>query len=82
MMNQTPVKPTTTGTRSARKVRSACVRCRNRRIKVCWVGYPRNAATNSQKCDGETPACRNCLKVNAACVDVDGRLGDVLLPRR
>ncbi|OOG00397.1 hypothetical protein ASPCADRAFT_13301, partial [Aspergillus carbonarius ITEM 5010] len=49
-----------------RKVRSACVRCRNRRIK----------------CDGEVPACRNCLKSNATCVDADGRLGDVLLPRR
>ncbi|KAL2831279.1 hypothetical protein BJY01DRAFT_254354 [Aspergillus pseudoustus] len=65
VMNQATAKPTTAGTRSVRKVRSACVRCRNRRIK----------------CDGEIPACRNCLKANATCVDVDGRLGDVLLPR-
>ncbi|CAG8893588.1 unnamed protein product [Penicillium salamii] len=64
-MNQTGATNNTKGTRSVRKVRSACVRCRNRRIK----------------CDGEIPACRNCLKVNVACVDADGRLGDVLLPR-
>ncbi|RAH66329.1 Zn(II)2Cys6 transcription factor [Aspergillus aculeatinus CBS 121060] len=58
-------KSTTASTRSARKVRSACIRCRNRRIK----------------CDGETPACRNCLKASAPCIDVDARLGDALLPR-
>ncbi|KAL3484999.1 hypothetical protein BJX62DRAFT_229846 [Aspergillus germanicus] len=65
-MNQTTAKSTTASARSVRKVRSACVRCRNRRIK---------------KCDGETPACRNCLKANSPCIDVDGRLGDGLLPR-
>ncbi|KAK6826580.1 hypothetical protein RU639_005403 [Aspergillus parasiticus] len=64
-MNQSTANNPSTGTRSVRKVRLACVRCRNRRIK----------------CDGDTPACRNCLKANAACVDVDGRNGDVLLPR-
>lgn len=33
-MNQTGATNNTKGTRSVRKVRSACVRCRNRRIKV------------------------------------------------
>ncbi|KAL3425440.1 aconitate hydratase [Phlyctema vagabunda] len=50
------VASTSTGLRRAKKVRSACERCRYRRIK----------------CDGHVPACGNCAKAGVGCVDVEG----------
>ncbi|KAL4908654.1 hypothetical protein BDW74DRAFT_188554 [Aspergillus multicolor] len=48
-----------------KKVRLACRRCRAKRIK----------------CDGSIPACSNCAKAAAPCVDVDGRNNDRSIPR-
>ncbi|KAF2137192.1 uncharacterized protein K452DRAFT_278809 [Aplosporella prunicola CBS 121167] len=50
---------------SAKKVRSACRRCRLRRVK----------------CDGQVPACGNCAKAGVPCMDVDGRNAEQLIPR-
>ncbi|CZR52007.1 uncharacterized protein PAC_01884 [Phialocephala subalpina] len=55
----TPVTTSTTSTgapKKTKKVRSACERCRYRRIK----------------CDGQVPACGNCSKAEVLCIDVDG----------
>ncbi|KAH8592216.1 fungal-specific transcription factor domain-containing protein [Bisporella sp. PMI_857] len=41
--------------RKQKKVRSACERCRYRRVK----------------CDGQVPSCSSCLKAGAPCIDVD-----------
>ncbi|RAH79712.1 hypothetical protein BO86DRAFT_449496 [Aspergillus japonicus CBS 114.51] len=49
----------------AKKVRLACRRCRAKRIK----------------CDGGIPACSNCARAKASCVDVDGRNNDISIPR-
>ncbi|KAJ9150477.1 Aconitate hydratase [Pleurostoma richardsiae] len=48
-----------------KKVRLACRRCRDRRIK----------------CDGEVPACTNCAKAGAVCLDVDKQNSGLLVPR-
>ncbi|GME37064.1 uncharacterized protein LTHEOB_3319 [Neofusicoccum parvum] len=48
---------TTTSSRQPKKVRLACERCRDRRIK----------------CDGKVPACENCSKAHVPCIDVDTR---------
>ncbi|KAL1641272.1 hypothetical protein SLS58_006174 [Diplodia intermedia] len=40
-----------------KKVRLACERCRDRRIK----------------CDGKVPACQNCSNAQVPCIDVDSR---------
>ncbi|KAJ5336886.1 uncharacterized protein N7506_004908 [Penicillium brevicompactum] len=48
-----------------RKVRSACRRCRQKRIK----------------CDGSIPACGNCARVKVPCVDVHGGNNHLSIPR-
>ncbi|KAL3478841.1 hypothetical protein BJX99DRAFT_96977 [Aspergillus californicus] len=48
-----------------KKVRSACRRCRTKRIK----------------CDGGIPACSHCAKAGVSCVDVDGQNNDRFIPR-
>ncbi|KAL4898062.1 fungal-specific transcription factor domain-containing protein [Aspergillus ambiguus] len=48
-----------------KKVRLACRRCRAKRVK----------------CDGGIPACGNCARAGASCVDVDGRNNDRSIPR-
>ncbi|OAA60302.1 Transcription factor [Niveomyces insectorum RCEF 264] len=48
-----------------KKVRSACQRCRLRRVK----------------CDGSIPACGNCARAGTQCVDVDSHNTDQLIPR-
>ncbi|RDW61670.1 hypothetical protein BP5796_11562 [Coleophoma crateriformis] len=53
-----PVPPPATSStekRKQKKVRSACERCRYKRVK----------------CDGQVPSCGNCSKAGALCVDVD-----------
>ncbi|KAF9636987.1 hypothetical protein BFW01_g7883 [Lasiodiplodia theobromae] len=45
------------GSKQPKKVRLACERCRDRRIK----------------CDGKVPACENCSKAQVPCIDVDTR---------
>lgn len=56
----------TTITPSRRKVRVACQRCRYRRIK----------------CDGGVPGCTSCINAGVACIDVDARNADQLVPRK
>ncbi|PVH85582.1 hypothetical protein DL98DRAFT_48820 [Cadophora sp. DSE1049] len=56
---------TSAGPKKAKKVRSACERCRQRRIK----------------CDGQVPACGNCSKAVVLCVDVDGHDADKRIAR-
>ncbi|RFU28113.1 hypothetical protein B7463_g8221, partial [Scytalidium lignicola] len=34
-----------------------------------------------KKCDGKVPACSNCAKAGAHCLDVDGRNAEQLIPR-
>ncbi|KAF7185802.1 Positive regulator of purine utilization [Pseudocercospora fuligena] len=48
--------------KTAKKVRLACQRCRDRRIK----------------CDGLTPSCSKCTKAGVPCIDVDARHGNNL----
>ncbi|CAG8252238.1 unnamed protein product [Penicillium olsonii] len=48
-----------------RKVRSACRRCRQKRIK----------------CDGGIPACGNCARAKVPCVDVHGGNNHLSIPR-
>ncbi|CAG8400646.1 unnamed protein product [Penicillium salamii] len=48
-----------------RKVRSACRRCRQKRIK----------------CDGGIPACGNCGRAKVPCVDVHGGNNHLSIPR-
>lgn len=48
-----------------KKVRFACERCRYRRVK----------------CDGQIPACGNCSKAGAPCIDADSRDADKRLMR-
>lgn len=48
-----------------RKVQSACRRCRQKRIK----------------CDGGIPACGNCARAKAPCVDVHGGNSHLSIPR-
>ncbi|KAK1147518.1 hypothetical protein N8T08_000859 [Aspergillus melleus] len=55
----------TSAAQPPRKVRSACRRCRQKRVK----------------CDGTIPACGNCARAKVPCVDVHGGNNDLSIPR-
>jgi hypothetical protein len=71
---RTPTSSSSSAKTKRKKVRFACERCRYRRVKVgvllefkveTWLIY--------MQCDGQVPACGNCSKANAPCIDVDSR---------